>query len=74
MYCTCSFGRRENEGAVEYLLKREPTARIVPFDWPTLPNAHPGDVTGTVRIMPDAVFDGFYIARLTKRLGRRVVD
>ena len=74
VYCTCSFGRRENEGAVEYLLKREPTARIVPLEWPTLPTAHPGDVTGTVRIMPDAVFDGFYIARLTKRLGRRVAD
>ena len=74
VYCTCSFGRRENEGAVEYLLRREPTARIVPLEWPTLPMARPGEVAGTVRIMPDTVFDGFYIARLTKRLGRRVAD
>ena len=74
VYCTCAFGRRENEGAVEYLLKHEPTAEVVPVEWPALPTAIPAEVAGTVRIMPDAVFDGFYIARLTKRLGRRVVD
>ena len=74
VYCTCSFGRKENEGIVEYLLKREPTARIAPLAWPALAVAATGRVDGTVRIWPDATFDGFYIARLTKLLGSDVVQ
>ena len=74
VYCTCAFGRKENEGVVEYLLKREPTARIAPLTWPEVGVAGPGDVDGTVRIMPNASFDGFYVARLTKLLGSDVAD
>ena len=69
VYCTCSFGRKENEGIVEYLMKREPTARIAPLTWPEVAVAGSGHVDGTVRVMPDATFDGFYVARLTKLLG-----
>ena len=69
VYCTCSFGRKENEGIVEYLTKREPMARIAPLAWPDLAVAAAGNIDGTVRIRPDATFDGFYIARLTKLLG-----
>ena len=74
VYCTCSFGRKENEGIVEYLLKREPMARIAPLAWPEMAIAGAGDLDGTVRIRPDATFDGFYIARLTKLLGSDVVQ
>ncbi len=74
VYCTCSFGRKENEGVVEYLMKREPTARIAPLTWPEVGVAVPADVDGTVRIMPNASFDGFYVARLTKLLGSDVVQ
>ena len=74
VYCTCSFGRKENEGIVEYLIKREPTARIVPLAWPELTVARACGIDGTVRIHPDATFDGFYVARLTKLLGRDVVQ
>ena len=74
VYCTCSFGRKENEGIVEYLMKREPTARIAPLTWPEVAVAGSGQVDGTVRVMPDATFDGFYVARLTKLLGRDVAQ
>ena len=74
VYCTCSFGRKENEGIVEYLMKREPAARISPLAWPELTGAGAGGIEGTVRIRPDPVFDGFYVARLTKLLGRDVVQ
>ena len=74
VYCTCSFGRKENEGIVEYLMKREPTARIAPLAWPELTVARAGDIDGTVRVHPDATFDGFYVARLTKLLGGDVVQ
>ena len=74
VYCTCSFGRKENEGVVEYLLRREPAARIAPLSWPKVLVAGAGDLGGTVRVRPDATFDGFYIARLTKLLGGGVVQ
>ena len=59
---------------VEYLLRREPLAKVVPVAWPGLAVATPASLSGTVRIMPDQVFDGFYIARLTKLFGSDVVD
>ena len=67
VYCTCAFSRRENEGVVGYLLRREPTARLEALDtehWPAA--ATPGSLPGTLRILPDADFDGFFIARLTR--------
>lgn len=73
VYCTCSFGHKENEGIVEYLMKREPTATIAPLAWPELAAAGAGDIDGTVRIRPDATFDGFFVVRLTKLLGCDVV-
>ena len=59
---------------MDYLLRREPTASILPIDLGELLQANAGAIAGTVRIMPDRLFDGFYIAKLTKRLGRDVVD
>lgn len=72
VYCTCSFSLRENERAVGYLLRREPTARLLPLPASNYPNAEPGVLAGTLRIRPDRLFDGLFLARLTKLLGRRV--
>ena len=72
VYCTCAFSRRENEGVVEYLLRREDTARVVPIEMPEIAAAQPGLVAGTLRVEPDRLFDGFFLARLTKLLGRDV--
>ena len=72
VYCTCAFSRRENEGVVEYLLRREDTARVVPIEMPEVAAAQPGLVAGTLRVEPDRLFDGFFLARLTKLLGRDV--
>ena len=66
VYCTCSFGRKENEAVVEYLLRREPSACVVPIEWPSVAAAGPGMIEGTVRVAPDAVFDGFFVARLVR--------
>lgn len=71
VYCTCAYSRRENEAVVAYLLRREPTAGIVPLRFEHVPTM-PGGIDGTVRILPNALFDGFFVARLTKRLGSDV--
>ena len=74
VYCTCAYSRYENEAVVAYLLRREPAARIVPLNFahvPALP-AVGGSIDGTIRILPNALFDGLFIARLTKCLGRDV--
>ena len=69
VYCTCAFSRRENEAVVDYLLRRESTARIVPIRMPEVAAAGPGLIDGTLRVAPDRLFDGFFAARLTKLLG-----
>lgn len=73
VYCTCTFSRRENEATVSYLLRREPSARIVPLDFDDLGTATLSLLDGTRRILPNALFDGFFVARLTKLLGHHVV-
>lgn len=66
VYCTCSYSRRENEGVVDYLLRSEPGAAPLPQVEPKTADAMPGRVPGTLRILPDALFDGFFLARLTR--------
>lgn len=77
VYCTCSFAPEENEAIVEGLLTREPGARLVPveltIDAPTRP---PVSAWGrnryalehAHRVLPDALWDGFFIARIRKAL------
>ena len=76
IYCTCSFAPEENELVVAHLLKRTaaelmPIARVLP------PNARQGltrwrdkqikgPLARTIRITPDAIWDGFYLARIVK--------
>ena len=77
VYCTCSFSVQENELVVQHLLDRT-DARVEPI------SLHPGnriagvtafngrslaeDLVHTLRIVPDSVWDGFYIAALRKPL------
>ena len=72
VYCTCAYSRRENEAVVAYLLRREPAARVVPLAFARVP-AVPGGIEGSVRVLPDALFDGIFVCRLTKLLGGDVV-
>ena len=75
VYCTCSFSPEENELVVAGLLKRT-DAQLEPI--PALPANHiagvtewrgkalPEALTRTVRIVPDGVWHGFYVAVLNK--------
>ena len=72
VYCTCAYSRRENEAVVAYLLRRESAARIVPLRLDHVP-AVPGDIDGSLRVLPNALFDGFFVCRLTKLFGNNVV-
>ena len=77
VYCTCSFAPEENELIVGHLLHRT-DAEVDPLvvagnrvlfrpgltSWRR--KRLPADLAGTLRIFPDAPWDGFYIARLKK--------
>lgn len=64
VYCTCSLSVKENEGVVEWLLRREPSADVVPAVVPIETDA--GRIDGTIRIWPDDLFDGFFVAKISK--------
>jgi len=75
VYCTCSFSVQENELVVQHLLRRT-DARLEPIPH-ELNNTLAGmtsvngkvldaDLAHTLRIVPDSVWDGFYIALLRK--------
>ena len=76
IYCTCAFSVEENEGLVDYLLRRTPDAQLLEVD---VPGRHclPGLISwrgkaldprlsACRRILPDNLFDGFFIARIRK--------
>ncbi len=75
VYCTCSLSPEENELVVQQLLKKT-NARLLPVtppDVPVLPGltnwsekALAPALAQTVRILPGAVWDGFYLARIHK--------
>ena len=65
VYCTCTFALRENEGVVESLLRRHEAARLDPFRFAGAPSEE-GALPGTLRILPDDTFDGFFIAVIRK--------
>lgn len=65
VYCTCSFGVAENEDIVRHLLEREDGARLEPMRFP-LAHVEAGLMEHTYRVAPDALFDGFFLARVRK--------
>lgn len=76
VYCTCAFSVEENEQVVDYLLRRESAAELLEVG--EVPAAsQPGQtrwqgkvldprLSACVRILPDDLFDGFFIARIRK--------
>jgi 16S rRNA (cytosine1407-C5)-methyltransferase len=77
LYCTCSFAPEENELVVAHLLREAPEADVVPIELPAAPAvAALGSWEGTAlderiglarRIVPDEVWDGFFLCLLRRR-------
>jgi len=78
IYSTCTYAVEENEKVIEWAIKRFPEMKVEEFitELP-IANIHSGLVEykdkkiderlkGTVRIIPDGEFKGFYIAKLKK--------
>ena len=65
IYCTCSYSTQENESVVEYLLNGEPRAKLEPIEIPGV-SSREGKIEHTRRILPDDVFEGFFIAKISK--------
>jgi 16S rRNA (cytosine1407-C5)-methyltransferase len=76
VYCTCAFSVEENERIVDYLLHRSPEADVLPVMVPaarSLPGltswrgkAMDNRLSACRRVLPDELFDGFFIARIRK--------
>ncbi len=75
VYCTCAFSVAENELVVDYLLKRSDAVLQKLSDKPV--NSVPGvnvwnnkplhqDLSRSLRILPDDIWDGFFIALILK--------
>ena len=77
LYCTCSYAPEENELVVQHLLRRT-AAKLESLDPSQIPshsiaglNHWRGkdliaDLSATVRVLPHGVWDGFYLARISK--------
>jgi 16S rRNA (cytosine1407-C5)-methyltransferase len=76
-YCTCAFSAEENELVVDYLLRRESGAELLALNLPSAVSALPGltawqgksldpRLAVARRILPDDLFDGFFVARIRK--------
>ncbi|WP_294949362.1 RsmB/NOP family class I SAM-dependent RNA methyltransferase [Sulfurivirga sp.] len=75
-YATCSFAPEENERIIAHLLKKAPEAELLPIELP-FDNWQPGltewdgralpeALRHARRILPDGLFDGFFVARVRK--------
>ena len=77
VYSTCTFAPEENETMIDWALERFGNSlKVDPLDLP-LQNAVPGlrewqgrafhpGVSGAARILPDGLFEGFFVCRLVK--------
>ncbi len=76
IYATCSFAPEENEMIITRLLKKHPEAELLSIELP-FENWQPGltewdgkalpkSLALTRRILPNDLFDGFFIARIRK--------
>jgi 16S rRNA (cytosine1407-C5)-methyltransferase len=77
VYSTCTLSPDENEGVVDWLLKKEGTAiEVEAISVPGLPVTQPithwkhkvfaSAIAKTVRILPSSTMEGFYVAKLRK--------
>lgn len=78
VYCTCSFSLEENEHAVnDVLADLDGAVAPIPTPLPALADGAPAsripaipglaNLSDAWRILPDALFDGFFLVRLEKR-------
>lgn len=77
IYCTCSFSPEENELIVQELLGKHGTQVVIERWRPPLENIQDGltswqdkklhsVLADTLRILPDGLMDGFYLAKILK--------
>ena len=76
VYCTCSFAPEENELVVSRLLKAEPGADLEPMEFPGVPQMRSlaewrgqgcdDRLVRAVRVLPDDLWDGFFVCRIRK--------
>lgn len=78
VYCTCSFAPEENEKIVGSLLKREASATLLPVMIPqdmtdrvqsglVQWEKHRFECDAALRVLPDSLWDGFFLAKIRKR-------
>ena len=77
IYSTCTISPEENEGVVDWILKKDPSLVLQNVSLPEL-NLQSGmtewrgmkyspEVTKCVRIVPSDLFEGFFLAKFVKR-------
>ena len=68
VYSTCSILQEENESIIEKALK-EFNAEIVPIEFEKMEELPllPTKIKGTLCIMPNELFEGFFIAKIKKK-------
>ena len=76
VYCTCAFAPQENELVVDALLRSGVDAEVKPIDVadvPSLPGFNTWQdkildprIKHAVRVLPDTLWDGFFVCRLRK--------
>lgn len=75
IYCTCAFAPEENEAVVSHFLRAAPEAEVLPLTPPCNHSVGLSDWRGrefdsrcrhAVRILPDDLWDGFFVCRFRK--------
>ena len=77
VYSTCTMAPEENEAVVDWLLRRQPGASLVPTDIAPLSNRVPAvqswndrdlthDLGGCLRLMPGTLTEAFFVAAFRK--------
>lgn len=76
VYSTCTMAPEENEAVVDYLLRKQPDAKLLPFDL-NLENRAPvvskwndrpyqNDLNHCLRLLPSELTEAFFVAKITK--------
>ena len=68
IYSTCSVLEQENENIVRRALKKA-NAEVVPLDLTAFGDVPqlPVSIAGTLCVCPDALYEGFFVAKLRRK-------